>query len=526
MVIWNGINKFFDNSQDFKVYREYVKSADPPCIPYMGFILGGLTFVEEFPTFIVEENDPQETSAPSTPETRRKRRRSSSKPSKARAEIQERSDKQKGEKPDRPERPPTPSRASPDRVERDRDRAASLRLHSYRLKSNSHSRHRDSDSAGADTENPEQEPTKHTRTRHFANELDNSVATSSDFTDAQSSVSSPRLSRRSSNPNFGATCTEMSNSDTESDDSLSWEERDHTKLRRVLREPIPATVIAEPSSKRSSHSSSPPRAQATERLSHSAVIPGSPDKVSSPKIRRNRTRTTAPEPLAAGQMFLNWRKMVMLSRAFADVLRFQRTRYDLVVVREIEKFVSELRQHSWFLDVSDLASMSQEIEPDSPESSSVRDTFSAVKETISAVLPSPDSKKKDKSKKDKNKARPTFEALLTDQILFSEFRKFLIAQYSHENLLFWEAVNKFKQVDLTLPQNKIKAMAAEIYGRFITGTIDDGAFTIGFSHDIKENVTKKMNTNDFDPFMFDGALQEVEHSLLKPSFGQFLNETQ
>ena len=223
--------------------------------------------------------------------------------------------------------------------------------------------------------------------------------------------------------------------------------------------------------------------------------------------------------------------MVMLSRAFADVLRFQRTRYDLVVVREIEKFVSELRQHSWFLDEQELAAMSQEIEPDpsdsgSSSSSSVRDTLSQVKESISAVLPSPDGKKKDKGKKEKNKARPTFEALSTDPILFSEFRKFLIAQYSHENLLFWEAVNKFKQVDLAQPHNKVKAMAQEIFGRFISGTVDNGSFTIGFSHDIKETITKKINTNDYEPAMFDSALQEVEHSLLKPSFGQFLNETQ
>lgn len=229
-----------------------------------------------------------------------------------------------------------------------------------------------------------------------------------------------------------------------------------------------------------------------------------------------------------GQQMLNWRKMVMLARSFGDVLRFQRTRYDLVVVKEIEKFVSDLRQHSWFLDAEALSSMSQEIESDPVESSSsstVRDTISAVKGTISAVVlqASPD---KRKDKKDKNKAKPTFNDLLHDQILFSEFRKFLIAQYSHENLLFWEAVNKFKQIDLAQPQSKIKAMASDIFGRFITGTLEDGSFTIGFSHEIKEAITRKMNTNDLEPSMFDEALQEVEHSLLKPSFGLFVNEIQ
>lgn len=246
--------------------------------------------------------------------------------------------------------------------------------------------------------------------------------------------------------------------------------------------------------------------------------------------RRNRQQQAAAAEdagdavLPLGQQMLNWRKMLMLAKSFADVLRFQRTRYELVVVKEIEKFVIDLRHHSWFLDADELASMSQNIEADSESSGSVRDT---IRETIAgAVSQSPSEGKKKDKKKDKGKSKPTFADLMHDQILFSEFRKFLIAQYSHENLLFWEAVNKFKQVDLSQPQSKIKAMANEIYGMYITGSLAEGQFTIGFSHDIREFITKKMTANDFEPSMFDSALQEVEHSLLKPSFGQFLNETQ
>jgi uncharacterized membrane protein YgcG len=593
-VIWNGINKFFDNSQDFKVYREFVKSADPPCIPYIGFILGGLTFVEEFPTFIVEDSQGSESSEQGDRPARPRKKRSSTKSTKSRSEVvgerskssilagqgsssasvvssgggggggggrsgsaersgsSERSGSGAAAGSAEPKERPPPSHASPER-----ERAASLRLQSYRVKTPNMSRLRDqglTDSTCADTEGTDQESSNNRLSGKFRHlELDNSAATSSDFTDIPSphgsAVSSPRLSRRSSNPNFGGASAEATSNTESSDpeDTLSSED-DDSKLRRVLREPIPQTVEPNATSKRTpgsgglSQSAIVPSSTVSGGGVSSGSNPGSPQKLSassnstaSPRARRTRpvarNGNSHNEPLPHGQQFLNWRKMVMLSRAFADVLRFQRTRYDLVVVREIEKFVSELRQHSWFLDEQELAAMSQEIEPDpsdsgSSSSSSVRDTLSQVKESIAAVLPSPDGKKKDKGKKEKNKARPTFEALSTDPILFSEFRKFLIAQYSHENLLFWEAVNKFKQVDLAQPHNKVKAMAQEIFGRFISGTVDNGSFTIGFSHDIKETITKKINTNDYEPAMFDSALQEVEHSLLKPSFGQFLNETQ
>jgi hypothetical protein len=511
MVLFNGINKFFDNSQDFKVYREYIKSADPPCIPYIGFILGGLTFVEEFPTFIVEEV-PEGSERPE-----RKKKRSSTKPASSAIASKDKETRavERAERGD-----PKSKSAHRDSPERG---GSSTKVQSYKVRTPSNPRSRDqSDSAAAaDTETSEQDP----RSRR-SHELDNSAATSSDA--GLSDFPSPRassgsFSRGISNPSFNG-CTSAEPLSSDSDDSAvsNSSDDDNTKLRRVLREPIPQTVVA--SEPKRSHASG---SSTTSSLSQSAIVPGSTNATTHAIMRakRSKTRLTG-EPLTPGQQFLNWRKMVMISKSFGDVLRFQRTRYDLVIVKEIEKFVSDLRQHSWFLDAEELASMSQEIEAEQPESSSVRDTFTAVKDTISsAVLPSPDGKKKDKGKKDKNKARPTFNDLLTDQILFSEFRKFLLAQYSHENLLFWEAVNKFKQIDLSQPQSKIKAMANDIYGKFITGTSDDGTFTIGFSHDIKESVTRKMNSNDFEPSMFDSALQEVEHSLLKPSFGQFLNET-
>ena len=672
-LIWNGITKFLDNSQDFKTYREYVKSADPPCIPYIGFILGGLTFTEEFPTFIVEETfeervERRKKRASARTSNRREVGRSASAIEPSTSTVETAKSPSSG---DNLVVPPSPSSSRRETPDRDRSSPArSTKSGKAPSSARSSSRQpsttpanasasygdgpissssslgeigeetegvgRPSDSIGADSE-PEDIMPMPRKGRHL--ELDDNSAASSgaEFTEYSDFPSSPRggrntrakysryldssdstsstpansarlpvsargqsyasfsgsseqrvtsaskraayaHSRRSSSHSLSG---ESALSEVESDFLNNSDEDDSTKLRRVLNEPIPHTVVVsptEPSKLRHSVAigSSPTSGSAFSTATQTSASPGGqssssstngasasppasmttrerPQSSSTSKAERATLRRAARAAAAAaaaaqlpdagdvaevtvsippGQQMLNWRKMVMLAKSFADVLRFQRTRYDLVVVKEIEKFVQDLRQHSWFLEAEELASMSQEIEADAPESSgSVRDTLSAVKETLSSVVrpsdsPSDKRGKDKKDKKDKNKARPTFTDLTHDQILFSEFRKFLIAQYSHENLLFWEAVNKFKQVDLSQPQAKIKAMANEIYGKFITGTLDEGAFTIGFGHDIKDYVAKKIAANDYEPGMFDTALQEVEHSLLKPSFGQFLNETQ
>ena len=651
-LLWNGIARFLDNSQDFKTYREYVKSADPPCIPYVGFILGGLTFTEEFPTFIVEETVEEK------PEKRKKRTsRSTSTSGSRRSEIgrssstidpptadttskapsitdpsvlvtaspsTSRKQQQSSTEGDQP-LPKSPTRASkPPKSPSTRQSRGTPPPTSVGVDVQSSSSSGPNgevveeplqSSAGADSE-PDTDLMPMPRSRRT--ELDDNSAASSgaDFSDVPSSprwsrrqgtgsysrnlessdstsstlgpgsarlplsARTPRnststkraayaTSRRSSSQSISA--AESGLSDTDSDFGNS--EDDNTKLRRVLNEPIPHTV--EPSKIRHSVAlgssptsvsalstntstgttaggggASPPNPALLSSTSASSSHSSRPKKEESERsptratLRRKAAAAAAAAAIAPdaegdpssiiphGQQMLNWRKMVMLGKSFADVLRFQRTRYDLVAVKEIEKFVLELRQHSWFLEADELVSMSFEIEADVPESSgTVRDTIAAVKETFHNVVRPSDSpaesKKKDKKdKKDKSKSKPTFADLAHDQILFSEFRKFLIAQYSHENLLFWEAVNKFKQIDLSQSQTKIKAMANEIYGKFISGTLDEGAFTIGFGHDIKDYVMKKMAANDFEPGMFDTALQEVEHSLLKPSFGLFLNETQ
>jgi len=408
--------------------------------------------------------------------------------------------------------------------------------------------------SGADTEPSESDPMRRPVHHH---DLDSAASSGADFSDI------PPSPKRAISRHTSYLALQPSPSDDffENDSDLTDNsEDDDSKLRRVLNEPIPHTVVGTTTATSGEHrgitrntsggvtSSSSTSGSAGSAGSAGGSASGSsnsgssslaprertppPTHLTAPPNSANRPKRPRPHPrnvfLAPGQRMLNWRKMLMLAKSFADILRFQRTRYDLLVVKEIEKFVSDLRQHSWFLAPEELSSMSLEIETDPTDSSSSGSSvLGTVIESLSTTSKaSPDSKKKDKKdKKDKNKARPTFADLLHDQILFSEFRKFLIAQYSHENLLFWEAVNKFKQVDLSQPESKIKALANDIYGKFITGTLDDGDFTIGFGHDIKESIDRKMASNDFEPSMFDAALQEVEHSLLKPSFGQFLNET-
>eukprot|EP01122_Echinamoeba_exundans_P009625 TRINITY_DN3447_c1_g1_i1.p1 TRINITY_DN3447_c1_g1~~TRINITY_DN3447_c1_g1_i1.p1 ORF type:complete len:997 (+),score=215.44 TRINITY_DN3447_c1_g1_i1:236-3226(+) len=78
MQLWTSASKFMDSSGGYKVYKEFIHIADPPTIPYMGFILRDLDFAEEFPTWVARDGRPDEdASSSSDTETRTKSSKSS-----------------------------------------------------------------------------------------------------------------------------------------------------------------------------------------------------------------------------------------------------------------------------------------------------------------------------------------------------------------------------------------------------------------------------------------------------------------
>lgn len=68
MQLWTAASKFMDSSGGYKVYKDFIHVADPPAIPYMGFILRDLDFAEEFPTWVARDGRLDEDASSSSEE--------------------------------------------------------------------------------------------------------------------------------------------------------------------------------------------------------------------------------------------------------------------------------------------------------------------------------------------------------------------------------------------------------------------------------------------------------------------------
>lgn len=196
---------------------------------------------------------------------------------------------------------------------------------------------------------------------------------------------------------------------------------------------------------------------------------------------------------------VNWNKMVLLSKCFLDVLRFQRTRYNL---QEIPSFFV-LKNSVWSFDEETMLRMSYSLEQDD------------------SVSDSPNKSKSKLSKKDK-KAKKTFADLYVDKVLLAQFRNFMHMKFNSENLLFWEDVNRFKEINFANEKNRGLAEARDIISKYIEGTSNDGSYGIGIPTQMKNTILKRMEANDIDESLFDEAHLEIEHSALKTLFSEFL----
>lgn len=197
---------------------------------------------------------------------------------------------------------------------------------------------------------------------------------------------------------------------------------------------------------------------------------------------------------------VNWSKMISLSKCFLDVLRFQRTKYNL---QEISGFFV-LKNSVWSFDEETMLRMSYSLEQDE-----------------STISDSPSKSKSKASKKDK-KVKKTFDDLYVDKVLLAQFRNFLHMKYSSENLLFWEDVNRFKEINFANEKNRGLAEARDIISKYIEGTSNEGSYGIGIPSQMKNAILKRMEVNDIDETLFDEAHLEIEHSALKTLFSEFL----
>lgn len=193
-----------------------------------------------------------------------------------------------------------------------------------------------------------------------------------------------------------------------------------------------------------------------------------------------------------GQKYVNWKKMCNIANFFIDVLRFQRTKYNLV---EAPSF--DLK--SWNIDETGMIRLSLNLEPDEPQSQST------------------DSPKKSKSHNKPIKKPKTFGDLIDDQDLYETFLTHLNKTYNGESLMFWREACNFKHSDFN-DTNNILNQAMAISEKFIFGSVDDGHFVVSLPSNVVKEISNKVEAKNVTINLFDNALLEVEHSILKPNF--------
>lgn len=122
---------------------------------------------------------------------------------------------------------------------------------------------------------------------------------------------------------------------------------------------------------------------------------------------------------------------------------------------------------------------------------------------------------------DENKAR-VFEELQRDSSMLKAFLPFLEARFAGENLVFWEAVYKYKWLIDHDDKTEAKARAQEIYAKYVTGDLEDGKFAVGFSNPVAKDLKRRLDKGELTQSLFDTAMTEVEQISLRPAFADFI----
>ena len=112
--------------------------------------------------------------------------------------------------------------------------------------------------------------------------------------------------------------------------------------------------------------------------------------------------------------------------------------------------------------------------------------------------------------------------LMKDKKALSEFKDFLIREFSFENLLFFDAVNKYRNNgDFINRQNdysNAKSHARKIYLKYL---IDSSEYPINIDSSIKQRIIKRLEKEEITPILFDEAQEHVYHLMNAHSFRRF-----
>eukprot|EP01122_Echinamoeba_exundans_P009634 TRINITY_DN3451_c0_g1_i1.p1 TRINITY_DN3451_c0_g1~~TRINITY_DN3451_c0_g1_i1.p1 ORF type:complete len:1302 (-),score=280.44 TRINITY_DN3451_c0_g1_i1:19-3480(-) len=167
---------------------------------------------------------------------------------------------------------------------------------------------------------------------------------------------------------------------------------------------------------------------------------------------------------------------------------------------------------------------------DSPSRISSKKTLKTSSSSIDPpAAASPKKDLKSASKKDLNAGATSdaggplsFDDLQRDSNLLKAFHPFLEARFAAENLVFWEAVYKYKWLIDHDDKTEAKARADSIYTKFITGSSDGGKFAVGLSNPVAKEIKRRLDRGELTPALFDTAMTEVEQVALRPAFQDFI----
>jgi len=117
-------------------------------------------------------------------------------------------------------------------------------------------------------------------------------------------------------------------------------------------------------------------------------------------------------------------------------------------------------------------------------------------------------------------SRHSFELLLTDSILFEQFKEFAVKDFSVENALFYDRCTKLKR----RPPRTEKLLAREqqdIYDRFLS---EGAELQVNLSDQTSRTIRELVERGEFGRGLYDAAIDEVAFLMYTNTFPRFLRD--
>ncbi len=117
----------------------------------------------------------------------------------------------------------------------------------------------------------------------------------------------------------------------------------------------------------------------------------------------------------------------------------------------------------------------------------------------------------------------SLQELMKDKNALSEFKDFLIREFSFENLLFYEAVTKYRnnadfQLNRQHHYKNAKLHAKKIYLKYL---VDNSEYPINVDAAIRQRIVRRLERDEITPLIFDEAQEHVYNLMNSHSFRRF-----